>query len=95
MVNVVRNCPNGNGFAPSMRWPELQPSFTIGTDHSRVLVRHAKLKSKIHKSLFELFGQPWTCGKATNEEYKLAHDQSGAVFKDIGVYGPSWWECVA
>ena len=71
MVNVIRNCPNGNSFVPSMQWPELQSSLATGTYHSRVLVRLAKLKSEIHKPLFELFRKPWACGKAANEKYKL------------------------
>ena len=70
MVNIIRNCPEGNGFIPT-RWSGLQLALTPETDHSRVRVRLAKLKSKIHKPLFELFGQPWTCGKAANEKCEL------------------------
>ena len=36
-----------------------------------MLVRLAKLKTKIHKPLFKLFEQPRTCGKATNEKCEL------------------------
>ena len=36
-----------------------------------MVVRHAKLESEIHEPLLELFGQPWTCGKAANEKCEL------------------------
>ena len=36
-----------------------------------MLVRLAKLESKIHESPLELFGQPWACGKAANEKCEL------------------------
>ena len=36
-----------------------------------MLVRLAKLKSKIHESPLELFGQPRARGKAANEECEL------------------------
>ena len=34
-------------------------------------VRPAKLESETRKPLFELFGQPWTRGKAANEKHEL------------------------
>ena len=40
-------------------------------DHSRVRVRLAKLKSKIRKPPLELFVQPRTGGKATDEKCEL------------------------
>ena len=39
--------------------------------HSRMLVRLAKLESKIHKPLFELVGQPRARGKAPNKKCEL------------------------
>jgi len=42
-----------------------------GADHSRMLVRLAKLESKIHEPPLELFGQPRACGKAANEKCDL------------------------
>jgi hypothetical protein len=36
-----------------------------------MLVRLAKLKSKVNKPLFELFGKPRACGEAADEKYEL------------------------
>ena len=45
--------------------------MTSEINHSRVFVRLAKLKFKIHEPFFELFGQPRACGKPANEKYEL------------------------
>ena len=70
VVNIIRNCPDSNGFIPA-RWPASQTGLITGIDHSRVRVRLGKPKTKVQKPLLELFGQPRTCGKATNEKCEL------------------------
>ena len=56
----------------------LQFDSTTQANHPRMRLWLAKLKPNIRKSLLKLFGQPRTCGKATNEERELYEsDQEG------------------